>query len=216
MATSGIDRRTASELAYDWLLDRIASREYPPGARLTQTEISQRLGISTTPVREAFRELAAVGIIDLDAHKGAFVRNITKGEVQDIYLVRMLLEPLAASLAAGSISNQQLAEAEAHHLAMCEKADDTMEWIVHNRAFHAVVADASQSPRLESILESLREASALYVGFFLNVDPAELVAANVEHAVLLEALKKRDADEAGTRARAHMHGIAERFRKFDG
>ena len=96
----------------------IQSGEIAPGSRLRQNELAERFGVSTTPVREAFAELAREGIVRLDAHRGATVFQPSLDELIEIYEIRGALEPLATELAAARATDEELAELEAIHLKM--------------------------------------------------------------------------------------------------
>ena len=88
----------------------IQSGEIAPGSRLRQNELAERFGVSTTPVREAFAELAREGIVRLDAHRGATVFRPSLDELIEIYEIRGALEPLATELAAARATDDELAE----------------------------------------------------------------------------------------------------------
>ena len=83
---------------------------YPKGEILTELRLVEQLGVSRTPVREAFRQLELEGLIQIVPNKGAYVTGITKKDVRDIYMIRSLLEGLCARWATEHITPEQMAE----------------------------------------------------------------------------------------------------------
>ena len=97
--------------AYERLFDEIRLGILRPGARLTETEIAERLAISRTPVREAIRRLEADGLVDHQPRTGAVVRSLDYPEIMELYEMRTVLEATAARLAARAASPVELEEA---------------------------------------------------------------------------------------------------------
>lgn len=195
--------RTAQNLAYEVLRRSILSGVLAPNTRLTQIQIASQLSISTTPVREALRRLAGEALVRIDAHRGAIVQGLDKGELNEIYELRLLLEPLAARKAAEKIQAAELNQAE----AICDRMDDHTDpetWAQLNRDFHAVFANAAGSPNLTRILEGLRDRAAFYVQWSIATNPEVSVRANQEHRQTLEAYRKHDGDMAASIGTDHL------------
>lgn len=201
VATDG--PRTTHLFVRDSLREAIVRGDLKSGARLIQNELAEQYGVSTTPVREAMRDLATEGLIRFDAHRGAVVHEPDAEELEDIYEMRMLLEPHAIRKAVERITDAELSEAEAIHL-QAETEGDPGHWVDLNRRFHAVFFDATRSPRLISILKQLRDTSALYVGYVLQRSTGALDRGNHEHRELLDACRARDADRAAEIVRSHL------------
>jgi DNA-binding GntR family transcriptional regulator len=187
-------RRTAHELVRDTLRQAILSGEIERGTVLAQTTIAQQLNVSTTPVREALRDLAAEGLVLLDAHKSAVVQAASLDEMEEIYSLRLLLEPHAATLAVKRITPEHLDQATAIHNRMVE-TDSPEEWVSLNAQFHQVLSDAAGSPRASAMLKSLRQGALVYVGLRM-AGPDQMAAGNSDHAALLEAYRNGDAQAA--------------------
>lgn len=202
----GARRQTAHEYVRDILRQAILNGELSSGARLVQADIAAELGVSTTPVREALRDLAAEGLIRLDAHRGAVVHHFDKSELQEIYELRQVLEPLCVVRAVERITDDELARARELQRRMDECEEDVAEWVTLNRDFHALIAKASRSPRLIAILQSLRDKAAMYVGMGLRSVPKQRAVGNAEHHRLLDALEARDAEAAAEAILEHMSG----------
>src|SRR5215217_1617639 len=93
---------TKNGYAYEELRRRIVSGEIEQGSVLSQSKLAQEIGVSTTPLREALRRLAAEGMVELKSHSDAKVASLTAEEARDLYVIRENLDPLAAGLAAES------------------------------------------------------------------------------------------------------------------
>lgn len=204
-------RRTAQEVAYDAVRAAILRGDLAEGARLQQNTLASQLNVSTTPVREALSRLASEGLIQIDAHRGAIVRGLDDQELDEIYQIRQILEPLAARKAAALISEDQLQEAEALWLRM-EDHSDPAEWAECNREFHALFVTAAESPRLGSILKGLRDSSTRYVQWSLTAYPQRFVSANQDHRDLIDACRARNGEEAATIEARHLSGTLEALR----
>lgn len=199
-------RLTSQELAHQVLRQKILTGSIVGGTRLIQTEIAHELQISTTPVREALRELAAEGLVTFDPHLGASVTSISREEAREILWLRTILEPQCMRLAAVHRTEEHLAEARRLEASMSSETDQT-KWSVLNRAFHTVLSDAAESPWLGQILRNLRSASEICVYASLRVALEPMAAGNIQHRQLLEAIEQRDGDTAAEIAVAHINAI---------
>ncbi|MGH3501057.1 MAG: GntR family transcriptional regulator [Nocardioidaceae bacterium] len=197
------ERRTAHQFVRDTLRRAILSGTLGGGTRLVQADIAAQLKVSTTPVREALRDLAADGLVLFDPHRGAVVHELDVGEFVEVYQIRTALEPLAIRKAAQHITDQQLDAAGALQAKMDGEADPGA-WTDLNRQFHSLLEEAARSPRLLSIVKSLRDTAAIYVGHSLKVEPDRMAEGNHEHRGLLDALRRRDADGASALLEEHL------------
>jgi DNA-binding GntR family transcriptional regulator len=159
--------------------------------------------VSTTPVREALRDLATEGLITLDRHRGGIVRELNWHEMEEIRLIREQLEPLAVRLVVEKITDDQLREAEGLRARMVRERD-LGNWVELNTQFHLVFHDSTGVIRLASILKGFEEASTVYVAQAQRWHPEIRRRADDEHQALIDAFRSRDAD----RAAAVMHGHA--------
>lgn len=197
------ERRTAHELVRDTLRRAILRGTISGGTRLVQSEIAEELGVSTTPVREALRDLATEGLIDLDAHRGATVHRLELGEVREIYSLRRLLEPEAMRRAAELLDRAVLDRAEFVQQQMDEAIDNGV-WADLNRQFHGILVSGLAMPRLRSILRNLQDGAAPYVGLVLHNASPLRDHANQEHRELLAALRAKDGARAAAITEAHL------------
>lgn len=197
-------RQTAHEFVRETLRQAILSGSVPGGTRLVQADLAEQLEVSTTPVREALRDLASEGLIQFDPHRGGIVHEISNEELQEVYDLRMLLEVEAMRLAAERITPQHLLKAQVIHERML--ADPwSPGWVTLNRDFHLTIYEAAGSPRLLAILRGLLDASVMYVSAAALEVPDLRTRANNDHAEILEALESHDAARAVAHIEEHMN-----------
>src|SRR5829696_3252000 len=98
-----------SSRTYETIRDRILQGELPAGKRLTVRELAESLGVSVTPVRDAFNRLAADGLVAVSPRRGTYVASLTTRDVRELYDLRIMLEPAAAEIAALSFSEDEVA-----------------------------------------------------------------------------------------------------------
>jgi DNA-binding GntR family transcriptional regulator len=126
------------------LLQAIFTGEIPGGSRLIEQDIASKMKISRAPVREALREMAGLGVIELRPNRGAIVRPFNKATVRGIYRVRMALEAEAAFLAAGKIGDKEAASFEAAFDDLIVNRAPTPAWseraIESDGRFHEMIA----------------------------------------------------------------------------
>ena len=205
---AGPGPRTAHQFVKDSLRRAILRGTLAGGARLVQADIAAELGVSITPVREALRDLATEGIVRIDPHRGAIVSEVSLDEVREIYRLRQLLEPIAAGLAAPRILAEDLEEA-ARLQAEMDGEIDRGRWVELNRAFHGVLLQATDSPRLSAIVRQLQDAATLYVAFSVKIRPLGLEGGNEEHRAILAAFRARDAGAVRQAVRRHLRSTLE-------
>jgi DNA-binding GntR family transcriptional regulator len=197
-------RVTAHEFVRETLREGILNGTLPGGTRLVQADLAEELQVSTTPVREALRDLASEGLIELDAHRGGTVHQISNEELQEIYDLRMILEVLAMRRAAERITPQQLDRARAVLGAM-SAAPEASSWVMLNRDFHLTLYEAAESPRLLAILRTLLDTSVMYVSAALELASNVREQANRDHEVILERLSAHDVDGAVQAIEEHLN-----------
>jgi DNA-binding GntR family transcriptional regulator len=202
--TASNPHRTAHLYVLETLRSAILRGDLRGGVRLVQADIARELGVSTTPVREALRDLSAEGLVRLDAHRGAVVHQLSMEELEDIQRLISILEPEAMRDAARVADPERLTEALAL-LDELEVETDPLAWEDLNREFHASLTGLIPSVRLQGILASLRDSAAPYLALALRDHGTfHFERANSHHRALAEALLAHDAERAAVLAREHI------------
>jgi len=190
------------QAAYRRLLDEIRRGDLVPGARLRETDLADRLGISRTPVREAIRLLEADDLVTHQPRLGATVRRLDHAEVVELYEMRAVLEGTAARLAARAASDVELGELAALNAAMTDAPDPMLARDL-NRQFHRALIEAARNRFLVRAMGAIQK-TLLILGPSTLSDPARAAEVGGEHAAILTALHARDGDSSETAMRAHI------------
>ena len=199
------ERSSLQGLVYQKLREGILSGRYHEKEELREAAIGEELGVSRTPVREAFRQLELEGLLQIVPNKGAYVTGITWKDVGDIYQIRARLEGFAASAACRNIRAEQLREMEeVIYLSEFYVRSDRIEQLPDlDSRFHEILYEAASSKMLERILKELH-------GHVIRVRKLTLTrlsrgkASNEEHHGIMEALKAGDASLAERLAKEHV------------
>ena len=194
-----------SEAAYALLRTAVMDGVLRPGQRLREVDVSDWLGMSRTPVREAFRRLERDGLITFVPHKGMTVTVLDHSAVMELYRMREVLEGTAASLAA-----QHATEAEIAALQDLLDQEQALDWdaralAAQNVAFHNALYAAAHNRYLLRSLNGLRDSMALLGETTYSVK-GRIETALDEHRSVIEAIARRDPAAADSQMRAHLRG----------
>lgn len=201
---------TLSSLLAERLESFIMSGRLPAGERINEAVLARELGVSRGPIREAARLLASQGLVEFVANKGAFVREIDREELLDIYQMRALLTGYACELAA--VRGGDFTELEDLHgqMTFAANADDTTQYYTLNLRFHEVLVAMSRSTRLKSMLDALVKEQHLYRQMSLRRHP-DMSSSNAEHRALLDAVSRGDSEQARRLGEDHVRAGQQRF-----
>lgn len=188
-------RITAVDLVRESLRSAILRGDLAGGTRLVQTEIASQLDVSTTPVREAMRDLASEGLITLDSHRIGTVRQPNWDEMAEIVDVRRALERVALQRAMDNITDGQMDRARSLAAELAEEVELGV-WVQKNTEFHSVFHHATATRRLASFLVTLESAGGVFVAQAQRLHPDIRDRAVTDHYSLLDAFARRDLDAA--------------------
>ena len=199
--TEDSTRVSAAARAYKSIKHDILTCRYPPGTALYEGEVAESLGMSKTPAREALGSLAQEGLIIATPRQGYRVAEITLADVQEIFQMRLILEPAAAELAAERAKPEHLQRLRT--LAEVDPEADYQSSVVRVSEFHAALADACGNTRLAATLKRLLEGSQRL--YFVGLDLTESVTDHqAGHRELVDAILKGNHHLAGQIAREHV------------
>lgn len=209
-----LERDTTAKVVAERLRDEIQDGTLEPGTRLRQNEVARRFGVSTTPVREAFAQLQAEGLVRIDPHRGAVVFHPTTEDLVEFYEIREVLESFAIVRAIPHLKPELLRELGVVVDRM-RRTDDARRWLKMNDDFHLRLYAGAKMPRLVSLIENLRDASTPYIHMFVASRPPS-ERANEEHQAILDACARGDAAAAQRAIREHLSSAATDLVRFLG
>ena len=179
--------------------------EIPPGGRIPERDLCDRLQISRTPLREALKVLAAEGLVQLLPNRGSRAAKLTDKDMRDLFEVCQGLEALAGELACERISESEIAEIAVAHVAMVQhhRDGDLIQYYRCNRAIHEAIVTAAGNPVLTGLYASVtaRIHRARYV---TPMTTQRWAVAVQEHEAILNALQRRDGVGLSHILRAHL------------
>lgn len=193
------------------LLERIVSGAFTPGERIVESRLARELGISQSPVREALRDLAAIGLVDIESRRGARVRLPTAKELRDVSEVRSEIDALAARLAAERLDDGIIEELRAAHQEMtdCLNDADYVGMTSADARFHRIIVKASGNEAVERVFGQLEPFARTFIT--LTSPNVELRGILEQHDGILQALLSRDPALAAERARCHQLSVRNAF-----
>lgn len=198
-----IARQPLREQVRDVLLRRIGRGEYEAGQRLVEAKLAEEMGISTVPVREAIRELAGMGVLGFEAHKGAWVREVSLKETIEALQLRSVLEPLAARLAGEGMRGHCGALRESSDaIVAAARSRDFLGFQEHNQTFHRTIVEAGGNGALRRMWLSLafEVRTRVIMDFLATRDP---VAIALEHEPIVAAFEGGDVEGAAQLLATH-------------
>ena len=190
------------------LRDFIVEGHLPPGSRIPERELCEKFGISRTPLREALKVIAAEGLIELLPNRGARVRQFSEADIRNLFEVLSGLDFVAGRLACARITDEAIAAIEKLHLEMYTHylRRELTDYFRINQKIHQAIVNAAANPllsanfaSLNSIVRRLRYSANL-------VHRDRLGDAMREHEQIVDALKRRSAEELGLLMFQHMQG----------
>ncbi|MBS0519505.1 MAG: GntR family transcriptional regulator [Proteobacteria bacterium] len=199
----------------DELRRLIVEQRLKPGERLVEERLAEELGVSRNPVREAIRMLAAEGLVEVSANRGASVASMSAQEARETIELRALLEGHNARLATRRQDREVIKRIQAvlakGSLAAANGRFDQLGAL--NQKFHAELAAASQNTVLGDMLKRLRDRTAM---LFATDDPGYQERTWSEHAAILRAIVEGDERRAASLAAEHvMHAGSDYFLAID-
>jgi len=189
----------------------ILAGEYPPGSKLIEATLADRLGVSRGPVREAFRMLEEAGLVRTEKNRGVFVRDIPLDEAVEIFDLRAAMDELVGRQLAAKATPAQIKELRAMVDAMekAVKANDAPAYHLLNLRFHDRLVEMAGNRKLTAIYRKLIKELSLFRRMNL-ADGSPMPASANEHRQILKAIAARDAETAGRALFDHVMESKER------
>ena len=210
--TTGVHQSTIGgfksirQIVCQHIREQILSGELPPGSRLVETEIAAELGVSRTPLREAFRELESEGLIVYTRHQGVQVASLKLKDMEEIYEIRRVLEGLAARLAAMRRSGPDIDEMISGPVEQMEKAylhGHLRDIPRAHTEFNELLYRMAGNDRLHDILHNYRQYTERSQMASMT-RPGRVEEILREHREIAEAIRDRAPDRAQATAESHV------------
>lgn len=201
-------RKLYSQDVYEKIKERILSLEYPPGQALTEMSISKDLGVSRTPIREAFKLLEKERLVVYIPNRGTFVKDITMTDIKEIFMIRELIEGFCASVAASLIDDENIKFLENtldKSIKAFEKGEYKESSIIASDIHNVIVAVVGNN-RIKEILFSLEQDISRIQNLTSEV-PEKLRKSNEQHKDIVEALKIHDSQLAQKKMMEHIKSV---------
>lgn len=203
------------DVVFQTLRGAILKGDLKPGERLMELQLASKLGVSRTPIREAIRMLEQEGLAVTIPRKGAEVAKMTEKDMEDVLEIRLSLEGLAVRLSCEKITPAALQELKVAMENFEEKtrSGKFVEMAKADVKFHEILYKASNNPKLQQLLNNLREQMYRYRVEYLKDDSIypRLIE---EHQKMYDALKSKDSKLAESYVERHLHNQAEAVKKI--
>jgi DNA-binding GntR family transcriptional regulator len=201
-------RPAAKDRALDYVKRQVLTGAFPGGELISEGEVAAALGMSRTPVREAFLRLEAEGLLRLYPQRGALVVPVSSGEARAVIEARLVFEHFAASKVIGrgpavctSVFERLSGELQRQRSAAAKP--DWQEFLDSDRAFHSITLEEAGNVLLSDFYSSLRDRQMRMIGESVVRDRQRMTTIMDEHRVIAEAL--RDGDLQRTREAVQTH-----------
>lgn len=205
--------KNLSEQIFSVVRERIVNGMIVSGAPIGQDALAAELGVSKIPLREAFVRLEQEGLLVARANRGFFVRELSSDEAEEVYALRLRLEPEAIAFASRLATADEQATAKLALAALDEGGPDgSVDFGRLNREFHLSLVRTARNPLTVQIIERLQVISERYVKKHLEL-PGRQGRMHKEHHAMLKAWLLRDADKAAHLAYDHIEKTLKDLRK---
>lgn len=191
------------EQVAEQLRQRIFRRELEPGAWIDELKIAEEYGISRTPLREALKVLAAEGLVTMKLRRGAYVTEVSRKDISDVYRLLSLLEADAAAEVAGKATDEQLQRLQQTHEELKRNTADAERFFALNESFHMQILDIADNRWRNQLVADLRKVMKLnrHKSLFKQGRIEDSLA---EHEAIMQALLQRDAKIAMSAVQQHF------------
>jgi GntR family transcriptional regulator, carbon starvation induced regulator len=215
--------QTLTNYCYKSLKEAIIRGEFAPGEKLRIAKLKSHLNVGPTPIREALSRLVSSGLIDTEANRGFFVKNVSEVEVRDIYATFNKIELLALNQAIelGDSSWEANILGSLHKLSVVETSSppiDSESWLLLNYEFHYSLIAACNSPCLLKIRENIYQLFDRYCHLSMLINENSLLLNNNDHCEIARAAINRDKSKAYRLTTLHLENslnhVIEALKKF--
>jgi DNA-binding GntR family transcriptional regulator len=202
------DTESATRRAYEWTRSRILDGTFAGGALLSEGQVATAVEVSRTPVREAFLQLAAEHMLELYPKRGALVVPVSTADLREVLIARRVVEPWAAATVAQRVDRAGVVSILRDRLAAMTTIKDDRALLEADREFHQCLLAAAENQLLSDFYSTLRDRQIRGGVLALQHRRSRAVEALDEHAAIIDALERGDAEVASELATAHVEATA--------
>jgi DNA-binding GntR family transcriptional regulator len=205
-----IETRTLAEQIAERLREDILSGRLAGGQRLSQEALAERYRVSRVPVRDALRQLRAEGLIESNGRTGMAVAELSVLDLEELYDMRVALEPLVARLATPRMRSADIEEMSRQLAAMEAASEPSPAWFDAHAAFHRSLNDRAGRPRMSALVDQLRGQTERYIRRY-QIISGRTSELGREHDLIHEAVLDGDADRVGAVVAEHLEIVRDRL-----
>jgi DNA-binding GntR family transcriptional regulator len=204
-----LERQRAVDAVYQILRQAIVTYAIKPGERMNIEELSQKLGVSLTPVRGAIQQLSTEGLVEIRSRSGTFVASLTAQDVEETFRIRCALECLAAEDGLANLGTKEVRRMKELLRSMRKPVRNPEEQNAHERdnsEFHRIILHSSGNRRLIEMYEALNaHIKIARIHRSETTWPARVSHEGLEHESIVAAIEKRDLAELCAALRKHIY-----------
>jgi DNA-binding GntR family transcriptional regulator len=203
------------EVVFNAIRNAIVSGNIPPGQRLIEKQLAEKIGVSRTPVREALRKLELEGFIEMIPRRGALVKVLNEKDIKDVLEIRASLEGLAARLACENMIPAELRKLKKikREFDDARKINNLELMLLKDVELHDLIFETARNKRLIQFINNLREQIYRLRLTYLKDDDSRAKIA-LEHEELVAAIESRDAEKAEAISTLHIKNQEEAVIEF--
>lgn len=202
---------STANTVYDQLRAAIIDGTFQSGDPLRQDQIASDYGISKIPVREALVHLEADGFVEMFSGRGAFVARLSAKQAEEIYLMRIALEPILIERAVPQTSEANWLRTEGVLSALLSDGLSFHEWHALDYEFHTSLYQHADLPSMKKLVANLHSNLARYYRVYHTLGDDFRHIGNTEHKVILNACKTNDIETASQTLKKHLIRSSERL-----
>jgi DNA-binding GntR family transcriptional regulator len=208
-----IDATNINEKVYDYIKKNITNFSFPSGYKLNVKQLSETLGVSHTPIKDALFRLAGEGLIDITSRTGTYVKNVTDAEIHEILQTRLILETAVIEEITAKITDEQLQLLKALHersVALVVNPNDSESYRAFmecDSEFHLFFFNIMGNRRLLEIYKNLNAHMQMVRFRWMNHALGKLPTTDAEHRVIVDALCQRSVSRAKQAIATHIHTL---------
>lgn len=203
---SPIHMDTVSDRVYHYLKSAIIRGDLPTGKRIVQKDLTEQLGVSRTPVRDALQRLSAEGLVYIKPFHGAEVFELSESELHELYDIRIMMENYACQHSATVMPEEAIRELEGLNELILDHKHDVQECMNHDREFHLIMCCTNNLALIRPFLDSVWDKSNPYKALYYT-KPMHVDETYVQHSRIIESIKRKDTQALAASIDHHLRDV---------